>query len=154
MLNDGFELAAAELKRAQSLIEKILRAGSFDELYQLLGFEYVVERSGSLSQFPSDSFQLVVSGGVLEHVKKEALPVLIAETRRILNPDGWAVHSIDTADHLEQTETGGIAAECDRHLGLHLFEDLVIPEVVDDEGRPVRPGATSNSTRWPSSRVL
>lgn len=25
------------------------------------------------------------------------------------------------------TETGGIAAECDRHRGLHLFEDLIIP---------------------------
>jgi hypothetical protein len=43
----------------------------------------------------------VVSGGVLEHVKREALPMLIAQTRRILKPGGWAMHSIDTADHLE-----------------------------------------------------
>ena len=38
------------------------------------------------------------------------------------------------------TETGGIAAECAHHLGLHLFEDLVIPEVVDDAYRPVPDG--------------
>jgi SAM-dependent methyltransferase len=38
---------------------------------------------------------------VLEHVKREGLPLLIAETKRILKPGGWAVHSIDTADHLE-----------------------------------------------------
>jgi putative adenylate-forming enzyme len=38
------------------------------------------------------------------------------------------------------TETGGIAAECGHHHGLHLFEDLVIPEVVDDAYRPVPPG--------------
>jgi phenylacetate-coenzyme A ligase PaaK-like adenylate-forming protein len=38
------------------------------------------------------------------------------------------------------TETGGIAAECEHHEGLHLFEDLVIPEVVDDDYRPVPPG--------------
>jgi len=100
-LNDGFELSAPELKRAQSLIEEILKVESFDELYKLLGFEYVVESSGSLSQFPSNSFQLVVSGGVLEHVKREGLPLLIEETQRILKPGGWAVHSIDTADHLE-----------------------------------------------------
>lgn len=42
------------------------------------------------------------------------------------------------------TETGGIAAECEQHRGLHLFEDLVIPEVVDDEYRPVAPGTTGS----------
>lgn len=100
MLNDDFGLSATELKRAQSLIEAIIKVGSFAELYRLLGFEYVVESSGSLSQFPSGSFQLVVSGGVLEHVKRQALPLLIRETRRILKPGGWALHGINISDHL------------------------------------------------------
>jgi phenylacetate-CoA ligase len=38
------------------------------------------------------------------------------------------------------TETAGIAADCERHR-MHLFEDLVITEVVDDRNRPVTPGA-------------
>jgi phenylacetate-CoA ligase len=38
------------------------------------------------------------------------------------------------------TETGGIAAECRHHHGLHLFEDLVIPEVVNDAYQPAPPG--------------
>jgi phenylacetate-CoA ligase len=38
------------------------------------------------------------------------------------------------------TETSGIAAECDQHTGMHLFEDLVITEVVDAGNRPVPPG--------------
>lgn len=38
------------------------------------------------------------------------------------------------------TETGGIAGECDQHQGMHLFEDLIIPEVVDNDYRPVPPG--------------
>ncbi|HEX5995314.1 MAG TPA: hypothetical protein VFY84_09260 [Jiangellales bacterium] len=38
------------------------------------------------------------------------------------------------------TETGGIAAECNHHRGMHLFEDLVISEVVDDHHQPVPPG--------------
>ena len=101
MLKNGFGLSATELRHAQSLIEEILKVESFDELYELLGFEYVVESSGSLRQFSDNSFQLVVSGGVLEHVKREGLRLLTAETRRILKPGGWAVHSIDTADHLE-----------------------------------------------------
>src|SRR5215218_7693680 len=38
------------------------------------------------------------------------------------------------------TETAGIASECDRHRGMHLFEDLVITEIVDEDNRPVAPG--------------
>jgi phenylacetate-CoA ligase len=38
------------------------------------------------------------------------------------------------------TETAGIASECDRHQGMHLFEDLVITEVVDENNRPVPRG--------------
>jgi len=38
------------------------------------------------------------------------------------------------------TETAGIASECDLHQGMHLFEDLVITEVVDEDNRPVAPG--------------
>lgn len=39
------------------------------------------------------------------------------------------------------TESGGLAAECTEHQGMHLFEDLVLCEVVDGENRPVAPGA-------------
>ena len=101
MLNGEFGLTDREARRAQTIAAEILKLDSFEELYRHLGFEYVVESSGSLSQFPSNQFQLVVSGGVLEHVKRDALPHLITETYRILKPSGWAVHSIDTADHLE-----------------------------------------------------
>ena len=38
------------------------------------------------------------------------------------------------------TETSGIAAECGEHAGMHLFEDLVITEVVDADNQPVPPG--------------
>ena len=101
MLGSGFELSAGELKRARGLIQQIVEVESFTDLYNLLGFEYAIQSSGSLEQFSSGSFQLVVSGGVLEHVKRAALPTLIRETERVLKPGGWAVHSIDTADHLE-----------------------------------------------------
>jgi phenylacetate-CoA ligase len=38
------------------------------------------------------------------------------------------------------TEGAGLAAECEQHLGLHLFEDLSIVEVVDESNQPVPPG--------------
>jgi len=41
------------------------------------------------------------------------------------------------------TEGGIMAMECRYHRGLHLFEDLVIVEVVDAHNRPVPPGVYS-----------
>lgn len=46
------------------------------------------------------------------------------------------------------TETGAYSAvECNRHMGLHLFEDQILIEVVDDDYRPVPRGE-------PGSRLL
>jgi phenylacetate-CoA ligase len=39
------------------------------------------------------------------------------------------------------TEGGVLAAECSLHQGMHLFEDFSIVEVVDEDNRPVAPGA-------------
>ncbi len=38
------------------------------------------------------------------------------------------------------TECGSLAAECEHQQGMHLMEDLVIFEVVDQDNRPVPPG--------------
>lgn len=43
------------------------------------------------------------------------------------------------------TETGGLfACDCAYHRGLHVFEDMVIFEVVDEVGRPVPAGMTGH----------
>ena len=42
------------------------------------------------------------------------------------------------------TETGMLAGDCDRHAGLHLFSDLALFEIVDDDHRPVPPGQPGN----------
>jgi putative adenylate-forming enzyme len=62
--------------------------------------------------------------------------VLTAETRAMA-ARAWRLPPFNG---YAATETGGIAAECTHHQGMHLFEDLVIPEVVDDAYRPVPSG--------------
>jgi putative adenylate-forming enzyme len=64
-----------------------------------------------------------------------ASEVLTAETRtRIEQAWGIAPFNVYAA-----TEPAGIASECPHHR-LHLFEDLVITEVVDEKNRPVLKG--------------
>jgi putative adenylate-forming enzyme len=62
--------------------------------------------------------------------------VLTAEARRRVE----AVWGPVVFNEYAATETGSLAAECRQHHGLHLFEDLVITEVVDEQNQPVPPG--------------
>jgi phenylacetate-coenzyme A ligase PaaK-like adenylate-forming protein len=66
-----------------------------------------------------------------------ASEVLTPETRaRIV--EAWGIPAFNV---YAATETAGVASECSMHR-MHLFEDLVITEVVDDRNRPVPPGTT------------
>src|SRR5215203_6794980 len=65
-----------------------------------------------------------------------ASEVLTDATRR-LAAEAWGRRPFNV---YAATQTSGIAAECGEHSGMHLFEDLVVTEVVDDENRPVPPG--------------
>jgi phenylacetate-CoA ligase len=42
------------------------------------------------------------------------------------------------------TETGAIGSDCPEHRGLHFYDDLVIPEFVDENNQPVGPGQYSS----------
>ena len=72
-------------------------------------------------------------------------PRAVVCTSEILTPEialriqrAWGVRPFD---QYAAAETAVIAASCSYHR-LHLFEDLVIAEAVDDRGRAVPPGTT------------
>jgi len=91
------DLATQEYSRKINLIVNV---DSFDELYAGLNLNYVIEPSGSLSQFPSNSFSLIFSFHVLEHVQREQTRELANSICRLLKPGGFSIHQIGTADHL------------------------------------------------------
>lgn len=65
-----------------------------------------------------------------------ASEVLTDETRRLIA----AAYGRQPFNVYAATEPAGIASECEAHTGLHLYEDLVIGEVVDEANQPVPPG--------------
>lgn len=65
-----------------------------------------------------------------------ASEVLTDDTRRLI-AEAWGHQPFNV---YAATEPAGIASECERHTGLHLYDDLVITEVVDEANRPVPPG--------------
>ncbi len=62
--------------------------------------------------------------------------VLTDDTRRLIE-QAWGKVLFN---QYAATESGSLAAECDHHLGMHLFEDLTMVEVVDYQNRPLPPG--------------
>ena len=82
------------------------------------------------------SEQLAGRLAITPEVVFSASEVLTGETRRRIE-QAWGRRPFDV---YAATETAGIAAECQVHRGLHLFEDLVVTEVVDGDHRPVPPG--------------
>jgi phenylacetate-coenzyme A ligase PaaK-like adenylate-forming protein len=87
-------------------------------------------------------------------------PRAVNSASEVLTPAARAVATrawgVPPFDVYAATETGGIAAECNHHVGMHLFEDLVVVEVVDDDYRPVPDGQTGARllTTVLSSRTL
>jgi hypothetical protein len=72
---DRLQIDASRRSRAQMLIEEIERINDYRALYDLLGFRYVVDPAGVLGLSEKDSFDLVVSAVVLEHVFAIETPV-------------------------------------------------------------------------------
>ena len=100
IIDKEFELDAARRERVHGLLSAIARANSFDDIYRLLGFRYVMSQDGTLTQFQDQSFALIFSSNVLEHVDARILPSFIQDFQRLLKPGGYSMHQIDLGDHL------------------------------------------------------
>lgn len=85
---------------ARATLERMLCAGSFDEVYAALGMNHVIVPDGSLDQFPEASFGSVFSMHVLEHVHRDAVPGLLRGLHRVLRPGAVTIHQIGIDDHL------------------------------------------------------
>ncbi|WP_137700132.1 phenylacetate--CoA ligase family protein [Marimonas lutisalis] len=71
-------------------------------------------------------------------------PEMVASFSEMLGPDRVAraqeAWGITPFNHYGAAEQVMIAADCDKHMGLHHFADMSLVEIVDEEGRPVPRG--------------
>jgi SAM-dependent methyltransferase len=99
-LPEWMPLSDAEAAQVRAWAEVITAQTCFDDVYRLLGFDYVVDAQGELGAFRDGQFDLVFSFDVLEHVNAAALPHSIASYCRVLRPGGVSIHQIGLDDHL------------------------------------------------------
>jgi len=79
---------------------EISKAGDFEDLYRRLGMNYIVNPTGSLDTFSSNSFDAVFSIDVFEHIDRFSMKKTVENIYRILKPGGISVHQIGLDDHL------------------------------------------------------
>lgn len=75
-------------------------------------------------------------------------PRIVATTAETLKKEArqeieeaWGTKPFDVYG---SSETAEAASECQEHRGLHIYEDMVILEVVDEDNKPVPPGTFGN----------
>jgi hypothetical protein len=93
-------LMGCDLDRARFLIRKIQGANTFDDLYRIMGFRYVLDPAGLMECLPRDTFRLAISKGVLEHIPAATAPQFVSNMASLLVKGGLGIHSINIADHL------------------------------------------------------
>ena len=85
---------------ARVLLETVRNASSFEEIYSKLSWAYVLNESGTMEDLPENSFDLVVSSDVLEHIDRTILSSFIEKMFRLMRPGAYTYHSIGLRDHL------------------------------------------------------
>jgi phenylacetate-CoA ligase len=119
---DAFDMSERTMRRYAETIASSRPAcleGYVDALYELA---VRVERLGLSMNAPG---AIVSSAGTLLPHMRERIE---------------SAFSAEVFDRYGTREVGGVAAECDRHEGLHIFGETTIIEVVDEDGRAVREG--------------
>src|SRR5208282_1599653 len=96
---NGF-LEGCDFDRARFLIKKIEGAGTFEELYKMLGFRYVLDPTGLMECLPRHAFRLVISAGVMEHIEAATAPQFVSNMASMLVRGGLGFNSIAIMDHL------------------------------------------------------
>ena len=94
-----------DYNRVSKLLDIISSVSSFEELYEMLGYKYLINKSGSLSGFSDNKFNIIFSVAVFEHINKDILAEYIRDIARILRPGGYSVHLIDIGDHYHYLDT-------------------------------------------------
>ena len=95
-----FDINNEQRGRAHKLITEIKNIKEYDDLYKLLGFKYVLDPSGLFGKLDGNSFDVVVSAGVMEHIPKKMVSGFVQGISNVLKPGGYSLHSINLRDHL------------------------------------------------------
>ena len=99
-VDEQIAMNVKERTRVHSLLNCIAETKNWSEAYRLLGHDYIIDADRLLAPLPSNTYALVFSAAVLEHLRRALLRDEVADFARVLRPGGHSMHQIDLGDHL------------------------------------------------------
>ena len=93
------ETAGIALADVERRYRVLCAAESIDDLLCRARIDYRAPADATATALPAASVDIVFSNSVLEHVSLDALRGMMAESERILRPNGIAVHAVNCGDH-------------------------------------------------------
>ncbi len=94
------EIPPMRYDQARNLLDKVASVYSFAELYDQLGFEYVVDPTGKLQGLDHKPYDACFSYDVFEHIDCTIIFEYIEKLYGLLKPGGYSIQCIDISDHL------------------------------------------------------
>lgn len=85
--------------------EGSIRRDSLEQdLKDRFGITYLAPADARALQVADDSFDLITTTSVFEHIPAETIPAILRECFRVLKPGGIMVHIIDYSDHYAHSD--------------------------------------------------
>ena len=98
---DLYRRTACALRQRFGLrVPNVEHCATMDQFLAGCRAEYLTNGVASLKALPTQSIDFAWSNAVLEHVRRETVPELLLQLRRIMRPDGLISHQVDLRDHL------------------------------------------------------
>jgi SAM-dependent methyltransferase len=118
LTRDSLEWIASHRGEVQELYADVLPGGFFDERFAVVakwrdnpsrflkeaGIEYMAPTDAAHTDLPSQSMDCHFSVTVLEHIPPAVLADIFAEAKRVLRPNGTAIHFVDLSDHFQHQD--------------------------------------------------
>lgn len=93
------DLTEAQRSQAETRLQALERARSFDDVYAALNMHYAIDHDGVLP-YQDGRFDMIYSVDVLEHVVADGFERAAADWFRVLRPGGRMVAQVGLDDHL------------------------------------------------------
>lgn len=118
LTRDSLTWLALHKEEARNIVQDIVNADLFEERFKLLSryqdspemffkeakIEYLAPKDASKTDLDSESIDCHFSVTTLEHIPMASIKKIFQEARRILKPNGVAIHFIDTSDHFQHQD--------------------------------------------------
>jgi len=72
--------------------------------FEFFNVDYVAPGDARHTELPSASVDIHCSTNTFEHIPREDLLAILIEARRVLKPDGLAIHYVDPTDHFAHAD--------------------------------------------------